>query len=237
MRNIITIAKREFANYFISPLGYVFTGLLLVVANWMFLSDLFVMNQANMSPYWGVLVFLLSLFVPAISMGLIADEKRSGTWETILSLPISESEMVVGKFLGSAFYFLFPIVLSLPITITLFILGTPDPGILAGGYIGVILLGLAYLALGIFMSSINNQAIVGFLGATVLLVINNFLGQASFLMRLPSNLRGIIGSLSLSYRSSKFSSGLIEAGDLFFFLSWIFIFLTLTRISLKARDK
>ncbi len=237
MRSIITIAKREFHNYFISPLGYVFTGLLLIVANWMFLGDLFVMNQANMSPYWGVLVFLFSLFVPAISMGLIADEKRNGTWETILSLQVSEDEMVLGKFLGSALYILFPILLSLPMAITLFVIGSPDVGIIVGGYIGVILLALSYLSLGLFMSSLNNQAIVGFLGATVFLVLNNFLGQSSFLVRLPSSIRGVVGGLSLGWRSNKFSSGLIEAGDLVFFFSWIFIFLTLSVLSLKARDK
>ncbi len=237
MNTISIIAKREFKNYLISPLGYVFTGLLLLVANWMFLGDLFVMGQANMSPYWSVLVFLFSLFIPAISMGLVADEKKNGTWETILSLPVSENEMILGKFFGSTMYIIFSVLLSIPIAATLFIFGSPDIGVILGGYIGVLLLAMAYLSLGIFMSCLSNQSIVGFLGATVFLVLNNFLGQGSFLMKIPGGLRFIVGGLSLSWRSAKFSLGLIEAGDLLFFVSFVFIFLTLSVLSLKARNK
>lgn len=237
MKNIIAIAKKEWLSYFTNPTGYIFAGLLLIVTNWMFFSDLFVMGQADLQPYWSVMFFLLAIFIPAITMGLIADEKKNGTWEVLLSLPINEIELAVGKFLGCAFYLLFVIALSIPVTITIFFLGNPDIGTVIGGYLGIILLSLSYISLGLFMSSLSAQAIVGFLGSAVFLIINNMMGQDILLSRVPTFLGDIISNLSASFRASKFSTGLIEISDLIFFISWIFIFITLTVLSLKSRNK
>jgi ABC-2 type transport system permease protein len=237
MRDILTIAKKEWRSYFTSPVGYVFAGLLLIVASWMYFGDLFILGQANLQPYWAVMGFLFSIFVPAISMNLIAEEKKNSTWELLLSLPITEIELALGKFIGCALYLLLVISLSIPAIVTVYLLGKPDLGLIVGGYLGIIMLGLAYLSLGMFMSSLSTQAIVGFLGSTVVLIINNLLGQEMFLVRMPGILRDLVGGLSLSLRSTKFYAGLIEISDLIFFISWIFIFITLTVISLKMRDK
>lgn len=237
MKDILTIAKKEWQSYFTSPVGYVFAALLMVIVNWMYFGDLFVAGQADLRSYWSLMAFLFSIFVPAISMNLIAEEKKNSTWEVLLSLPIREVELVLGKFLGCSLYLLSVIAMSLPAVLTVYVLGKPDAGPIIGGYVGIILLGLAYLSLGMFMSSLSTQAVVGFLGATVTLMINNLLGQEAFLTRMPIILRELVGGLSLSLRSARFSSGLIEIGDLVFFLSWIFVFINLTVIWLKMRDK
>jgi len=237
MKKIYLLAKKEWQNYIFNPLGYVFAGLLLLVANWLFMSDLFLLGQADLRPFWGTVNFLFSLFVPAISMGLLADEKRKGTWEVLLSLPITETELVLGKFWGSCLYLVAVVGLSLPVVITMFVLGRPDAGIMLAGFLGTCLLGMAYLAVGIFMSAVSGQAVVAFLSTTVFLIINNLLGQGMLLNRLPDWAGKILSSVSLAARSSKFSAGLVEINDLFFFVSWMAIFIILTVLSLKARDK
>jgi len=237
MRNIITIAKKEYRSYFLSPVGYIFAGLLMVISGALYFNDLFLLGQADLKPYWSVQGFLLSLFVPALTMGLIADEKKNGTWEILLSLPINHFQVIIGKFVGCAAYLIYVLLLSIPTVITIYILGKPDIGPAIGGMLGILLTSLAYLSLGLFMSSLTSQSIIAFMGTAIALVINNIAGQEFLLIRLPTFLRNFIGGLSLGFRSEKFSSGLIEMNDLVFFASWIIIFLTLTALSLRSRDK
>jgi ABC-2 type transport system permease protein len=170
-------------------------------------------------------------------MGLLADEKKNGNWEVILSMPINETQLVLGKLLGCAWYLLFTIALSLPVAITILLIGRPDVGIIVGGYIGLIMLGGAYLSVGLLASSLSNQSIVGFLGATVFLILDNMLGQDVVLARLPIFLRNIASALSLSARAGHFNEGLITLNDMVFYISWIAVFVILTIISLKNRDK
>lgn len=237
MKKICLLAKKEWQNYVYNPLGYIFAGLLLLISNWLFMADLFLLGQADLRPFWGTVSFLFSLFVPAISMGLLADEKKNGTWEVLLSLPITEAELVLGKFVGSCLYLVMVMGLSLPLVITMFVLGQPDAGVMMAGFLGTCLLGMAYLAVGIFMSAISGQAVVAFLTTTVFLIINNLLGQGTILSRLPDWFGKILSNISLAARSSKFSAGLVEINDLFFFVSWMAVFIILTVLSLKARDK
>jgi ABC-2 type transport system permease protein len=237
MRNIWIIAKKEWRYFFTNPLGYIFAAVLLLVCNWLFLGDLFLIGQADMKPYWGVMIFLLSIFVPAIAMGSIADEKKNGTWEVLLTAPINETELVVGKILGGMMYLTLVIGLSAPITLTLLLLGRPDIGTIVGGYIGSLLLSWAYLSITVFMSSLTGQAIIAFLSSTVILLVNNLLGQSIISSKMPGFLGDLAINLSLGNRSAMFSSGLIEISSLLFFGSWIAIFTILSVLSLKTRDK
>ena len=237
MKKIYLLSKKEWQNYVFNPLGYIFAGLLLLVSNWLFTSDLFLLGQADLRPLWSTMNFLFSLFVPAISMGLLADEKKNGTWEVLLSLPITEIELVLGKFLGSCMYLVAVVGLSLPMMITMVMLGQPDIRIMVAGFLGACFLGVAYLAVGIFMSAVSGQAVVAFLTTTVFLIINNLLGQGMVVGRLPDWMGKILTNVSLAARSSKFSAGLVEINDLLFFVSWIIVFMILTVLSLKARDK
>lgn len=237
MKKILIIAKKEWLNYFTTPTGYVFAGLLMLVTTWLFTNDMFVINQADLKSYWSTLGFLMSIFVPAISMNLIAEEKKNSTWETLLSLPINEVQLVVGKFFGCALYLIFTVLLSLPLIVTISLLGKPDYGLIAGGLLGMVALSLSYLSVGIFMSSLSSQAIVGFLGSTVFLLINNLISQESILARLPAAAGVVLTDLSLYYRSTNFFVGMIQIKDLVFFISWITVFLTLSVLSLKSRGK
>jgi len=175
--------------------------------------------------------------VPAIAMGVIADEKKSGTWEVILTTPINEIELIVGKMLGVGMYLALVVGLSWPVAATLALIGRPDFGLMVGGFLGAMLLAWAYLALSVFMSSLTNQSIVAFLSSTVILLVNSLLGQEGIAGKFPSLIKNVLTAVSLNARASMFTNGLIEIGSLVFFASWILIFSILSVLSLKARDK
>ncbi|MCL4384036.1 ABC transporter permease [Patescibacteria group bacterium] len=237
MKTILTIARKEVLGYFSSPVGYVFAGLMLLVANWLFFQDFFVANQANLAPLWNSLGFLLSLFVPALSMNALSEEKKNGNWEVILSLPVSETQMVLGKFLGLLFCVGVSLLLFLPTVGVVFYLGKPDTGVMAGGALGVLFMAVTYLAIGIFASALSNQAVVGFMVAMIFLLVNSFMGQDSILSRFPPLVSSVIGYLSISWHANRFADGLVQGSDVVFFVSFCAIFLILTVMWLKARNK
>lgn len=237
MKRIMTIATKEVLFYFTNPVGYIFAGLLMIVSYWIFFQDFFVLNQATLGGLWGNMTFLLSLFIPALSMNSLAEEKKQGTWEVMLSLPVSETELVLGKFIGSWLFVMMTLLLALPAVITVLLLGKPDVGILAGGWVGLLLAASLQLAVGVFASSLSQQPIVGFLVAAVVLLLNNFIGQDMVLSRLPTVIAAIAGYASISWHSGQFGNGLFKLSDVMFFVSMSIIFLTLTVLSLKSRHK
>lgn len=237
MNKINIISKRELSNMFINPVGYIFAGILLIVCNWMFFSDFFINGIIETKSYWNLMVFFFSLFIPAITMNLISEERKNGTWEILISTPIDEKEIILGKYFGVIKYLLLIFLFSLPTLLTVFFLGKTDIGIIISGALGTLVLAAAYTSVGIFMSTLSNQPIVAFLGSTIILMINNLMGQEVLLSRSPLFLRAILESLSLKFRSAKFGNGLFEISDLVFFISFITIFLILSVLSLKLKEK
>jgi len=145
--------------------GYVFAGLLLVVVNWLFWSDLFLTGQADLGPYWSAIAFMFIIFIPALSMGLIAEERENGTLEVILSLPVDETQLMIGKFFGGAAFMVLTMALTLPTIATLYWLGAPDTGVVVGSFLGTVFLGLGYLSVGLLVSTCTSQPMVAFLAS------------------------------------------------------------------------
>jgi ABC-2 type transport system permease protein len=127
--------------------------------------------------------------------------------------------------------------MSLPLALTVFWLGNPDVGKILTGFLGIFLLGLAYLSVGVFCSSLSYQSMVGFLVSSVVLITNNLLGQEMLLIRIPAGWREAVSYLSLDWHARQFSQGIISVKDSVFFVSWIVIFLVATGLVLKARGK
>lgn len=237
MKQVLVIAKKEFINYMTQPVGYVFAGLLVVVTNWIFLSDLFVIGQSSLAPLYSIIVFLFSIFIPAITMGLIAEEKKNGNWELLMSLPINELQVVMGKFLGSVSFLIISISLFLPTIVIMYLIGSPETGVLIGGLFGVILIGVAYLATGILATCLTDSPIVAFLTTTIFLLINNFMGQGMVVDRLPPIFKEVFAYISLATKTNNMGMGLIDLYEILFFVSWIVIAIILSTMVLKGRDK
>ena len=234
MKRVWTIAKREFKNYFVSPVAYIVIGVFLVVVGWFFFSTFFIYNQASLRKLFDLFPYVLAFIIPAITMRLFAEEKSSGTIETLKTLPFNDFEIVFGKFLGA---FLFSIVMLLPtISYVIFVstIGDLDGGAVFGGYLGSILLIAAFISIGIFASSITKNQVVSFIIATL---ISYFLVLLkTFLIVIPESLVTFFRVLSVGYHFDNFAKGIVDSRDIVYFLSLIIIFFVATLEVLKEKD-
>src|SRR5215831_1424177 len=164
MRNILTIFRRELAAYFTTPLAYVFIIIFLVLAGVLtfFLGNFFERGQADLQPFFGFHPWLYLVLIPALSMRLWAEERKSGTIELFLTLPIGMTEAVIGKFLAAWCFAGIALVLTFPFWLTVLFLGHPDNGVILASYIGSWLMAGALLAIGACVSAATKNQIIAF---------------------------------------------------------------------------
>lgn len=234
MKNIWIIAKRELSAFFNSLMAYIlliiflgFSGLF----TWFIGQDVFFIKQASLQAFFSIAYWTLFFFIPGITMRLFAEENRSGTIELLLTKPVSDWQVVLGKFTATLVLIIIALLLTLPYYITLSTLGPLDHGATLTGYLGLIFMSAAYISIGIFASSISTNQIVGYLLALVIgiffQIIFSFVG---------SGMSGFAGQvfhyLSLTTHYESMARGVIDSKDLIFFLSIIFLGLSLTASNL-----
>ena len=233
MKNIFNILRREFSAYFNSPIAYIFITAFLIINNWLFFNSFFIGNQANMRPFFSLLPWIFLFFVPAISMRLWAEEKRLGTFETLMTLPVRDYEVVVGKYLAGFLFLSLAIILTATVPVTIAYIGALDKGPVIGGYIGAILLGGAYLAIGIFASGLTVNQVIGFLTALSITFILLIIGE-NFL-NLSGPVAAIAKPFALGIHFENISRGAIDTRDIFYYFSVIVFFLSLNVWSIGSR--
>lgn len=237
MKQIWIISRRELQSFFNSLMAYIILVTFLGFSGfftWLFGSDVFFVKQASLQSFFGIAYWTLFFFIPALTMRLFAEENRSGTIELLVTKPVNDWQLVLGKFSSTLILIIIALVLTLPYYITVANLGPVDHGAVWSGYLGLILMSAAYISIGIFTSSISNNQVVGYLLA---LFIGIFF-QIIFGL-LAGNLSGLFGSildyLSLSTHFESISRGVIDTKDLIYFLSIIFIGLVLTEGNLAKK--
>ena len=154
MQSTLTIFRREFASYFNSPIAYIFIIAFLVLNSGLFMTGFFLNGAADLRSFFGNLPFFLIFFIPAVGMRLWAEDKRTGTFELLMTLPIRAREVMMGKYLAALAFYLVSLAGTLPLPIMISVLGNPDMGAIWSGYIGAALLGGLYLAVGTFTSGL-----------------------------------------------------------------------------------
>ncbi len=182
MRNLWTIFRRELAAYYHSAIGYIFLIVFLLLSVGLFITPFFTFLNADMRAFFVTLPIIMCIFLPAVTMRLWAEERKLNTWELLLTFPMRPHELVLGKFLASLVFFLSALVGTLTIPVMLFALGNPDPGPIIGAYLGTVLLGAFFLALGLFISGLCTDQIVAFVVSllacfTVFLVGTGFISS------------------------------------------------------------
>jgi ABC-2 type transport system permease protein len=235
MNIVAAIFKKEFASYFISPIAYVFIVVFLIGTNFMYFQPFFLINQADMRNYFGLLPWVFLFFVPAITMRGWAEERKSKTIELLLTWPVSDTQVVLGKFLASLAFLAITVALSVTIPITLFIIGHPDPGPIIGGYAGALLMGAAYLAIGLWVSSHTENQIVAFILAWVAMFVLMIIGHPVVTMKAPSALVPLFSFLGLFTHFESIERGVIDSRDVIYYLSIAGVFLFLNAQSLGGR--
>lgn len=234
LTNTWAFTRRELKVYFNSPIAYIIIVLALVISGWLFFLDFFLAGQTTLRPLltgWLPMVFLV--FVPAITMRLIAEEKKSGTVELLVTLPVTDWEIVLGKYLASLALLGVTIILTFSYIITVSLLGNPDGGSIFGQYAGLFLLGATYLAIGLFASGITANQIVAFLVAIV--IIAAFFLVDKFTPFFPGPLASVLEFLGVNYHFENMARGVIDSRDLLYYLSMIFLFLFLAVRALESR--
>lgn len=232
MRNILVIAKRELGSYFGTPLAYVFIVIFLALTGALtfYLGGFLYTGQADLHPFFVYHPWLYLLLVPAVAMRLWAEERKTGTIENLMTLPVSTYEAVLGKFLAAWVFCGIALALTFPIWITVNVLGDPDNGVVVASYFGSFLMAGAFLAIGSCVSAMTKNQVIAFVIAATAcflftmsgldLVLNFFRGWA------PDWLVDTIASLSFLTHFNAVTQGLIQARDLIFFVSliafWLF---------------
>jgi ABC-2 type transport system permease protein len=233
MHQVYVLAKKEFRSYFDSPVAYVVITLFLLIAGWQFSSSLFLNNSADLRTLFSIVRFILLFFIPALSMRLISEEKRLGTIELLMTLPIKDWQLVIGKFIAAYLLVIITILLTLIHYITVASLGEPDFGAAIGGYIGLIMVVGVYLSIGIFTSSLTQNQIVAFIVSFVIIFFFFILDKIIFFF--PGFIATLFEYLSIDYHFNSIARGVIDSRNLIYYLSMMFLFLFLAVQTLESR--
>ncbi|HET56724.1 MAG TPA: ABC transporter permease [Ignavibacteria bacterium] len=238
MKPVWIIAKRELRAFFDSLIAYIMITVFLGLSGfftWLYGSDIFLLGQATLQPFFSVAYWTLFFFIPALTMKMLAEEKRSGTLELLLTKPVSDWQVLLGKFTASLLLIVIALALTIPYYITVSLIGPVDHGAVWCGYLGMILMSMSYIGIGLFASSITNNQIVAFLTALFIglffLIIFNVLAN-----NFTGSLAQLFHFLSISTHYDSISRGVVDTKDVIYFVSIAFIGLTLAESVLSKRN-
>ncbi len=234
-RTISVLTKKELMTYFNSPIAYIFIGAFLVIGNWLFFNSFFLYGQATMRAYFSLLPWMFLFLSPALTMRVWAEEKKTGTIEFLLTLPVTDWQVVIAKFLGSLLFAAFTMLLSFSIPLTIAWLGNLDWGPVIGGYLGGLLLAGAYLSLGLFISSLTKNQIIAFVLGLAACFAAFIIGADFVVSGAPLSLQPIMSFLGLGSHFYNIAKGVIDSKDIVYYLSFIFLFLWLNARVIEAR--
>jgi len=225
MEKIWMITKRELLSFFDSLIAYIMIIVFLLLSGlftWLYGSDVFFINQASLQSFFSIAFWTLFFFIPALTMRQIAEERRSGTIEMLLTKPVSDWQVIWGKFLATFLLICAALLLTLPYYITVWSLGPIDHGAVWSGYLGLLLMSGAYISIGILASCLTNNQIVAFLLALFTgLFFHLIFGFISSYM--SGTLALAVNYISLSGHFESISRGVIDSKDIIYFLSIIFL--------------
>jgi ABC-2 type transport system permease protein len=253
MKNTITIAGKELAGYFLQPVAYVVMTVFLLLGGFFFFALLryfevmltaysamqnptvlqrLNLNESVIEPMLHNLAIVLVILVPAITMRSFAEEKRTGTYELLLTAPIRTGEIVAGKFIAAAAFMLIMIGLAGIFPLILVAFGNPEIGVIFAGYLGLAFLAVSFVSIGLFTSSLTQNQIISAIscfGLLLLLFVISWPAQAG-----GTQFLGLLRYLSLPEHFSQMVSGIIDTRDIVYFLSLIFVALFLTQRSVES---
>lgn len=231
MNSFKAVFKREFKSYFTTPVAYVFLVIFLFFSAYMtFKQGFYEMRQADLQLFFNNLPLLFVFLVPATAMRLWSEERRGGSIEFLLTLPVTVTQAVLGKFFAAWVFLIIALALTFPMVITVCVLGDPDNSLIITGYFGSVLMAGAFLAIGCFFSAISKNQVISFVLSVVTCAVLVYAGMPSTLNYLstflPSGLVTAISGMSLQTHFDSLQKGVIEFKDLSYFIllitGWIF---------------
>jgi ABC-2 type transport system permease protein len=238
MKTIWIITKRELNSFFDSLIAFIMIVLFLGFSGfftWISGADIFMVGQASLRSFFSIAYWTLFFFIPALTMRLIAEEKKSGTIEMLLTKAVTDRQVILGKFLATLILIIIALCFTLPYVITVAKLGNLDFGETICGYLALILMSAAYTSIGLFSSSMTNNQIVAFLSALFIGLFFHIIFEV-----VAGGMKGILGqvtnSLSVSVHFESLARGVVDSKDLIYFGSIIFSGLFFAEVSLSKRN-
>lgn len=241
MGNALAVARRELKGYFATPVGYVFIVIFVAVAGALpfYAGAFFERREATLENFFVFHPWLYLLLVPAVAMRLWAEERKTGTIELLLTLPVSPAQAVIGKFLAAWAFIAVALALTVPMWMTVNVLGDPDNGVIAASYLGSLLMAGAFLAIGSCMSALTSSQVVAFILAAAVCFVLTMSGLdmvLDWVRRIaPADVVQFVASLSFLEHFSAITKGVLNAGDLVFFASTIAFWLFATTVAVDVR--
>jgi ABC-2 type transport system permease protein len=234
----LALARKELYSQSNSPAFYgTAVFFLLFTSIWLFyIQRFFTQDTASLRVYFAAFPLAFIMVIPALTMKSWAEERKLGSVEILLTMPFSEWELALGKYLSSMAALIFIIALTVPLPLSLTSLGSFDGGVIFAEYAGALLLGSAAVALGLFLSALSKNQAGAFLGGAVALMATMLAQQITFSFELPPALAGAVNFISLAFHFESFTKGLIDSRDLVFFVMATALFLFLnTRVILYRK--
>jgi len=231
---IINIAKKELKDYFISPIAYIVISIFLLLIGWFFFSTFFLLHQASMRNFFNLLPPIFSFVIPAVTMRLFSEEVNVGSYETLLTLPVTFNDIIIGKFLAGVLFigamllstFTYPLIISF--------LGDLAWGPVVGSYLGALLLGAAFTAIGLFASSLTRNQIIAFIIGTVICFGLTLLNNMLFLF--PDFMLKTIAYLGATTHFENIAKGIVDSRDIIYFLSVMVIGLYGANLAMQEKN-
>ena len=233
MNKVIPIFRREMFAYFYSPMAYIVIAVFLLLTGWTFTSQMFLANDSSLRSVFSSVQLIFIFFAPAVTMRLMSEERKSGTIELLVTMPLSDWEIVLGKYFAGLGLTVVAVAFTFPYALTVMIFGKPDMGMMFTGYVGLVLMGASYLAVGVFSSTISKNQVVSFIIAFMIISVLYLLDK--FLPVTPSYLVPVLQYLSIDFHYSNIGRGVIDTRDVFYYLSLIVFMLSLAKLSLESR--
>ena len=233
LSNVLPIYRRELRSYFNSPVAYVVIVVFLAIIGWFFTSNLFLMNVASLRIVFELVPLIFLFFVPAVTMRLLAEEKKSGTLELLTTKPVRDVEIVLGKFLAAWTLLAASLAPTILYLVSVMAIGKIDMGPVFTGYLGLLLMGAVYIAIGLLASSLTENQIVAFI-LSFLIVFALFM-MDKILIYVPEGFASTIEFLAIDYHFSNIARGVIDSRNIIYFGSLLGFSLFLATVSLQRR--
>jgi ABC-2 type transport system permease protein len=237
MSSVTAIWRKEFRGYWFSPIAYIVITVFLVLMNWLFFRAFYLIGNADLRMYFSILPWAFLLLMPALTMRQWAEELRSGSIETLMTKPVRDWEVVLGKYLAAVSFLIVILVLTLttPLTVAGVSQNGLDWGVMLTSYLGALLLGAAYLAIGGWAGSFTSNQIVAFIIGVAVIFVGIMIGESLVTMFVPGFMVTPLEYLGLQRHFASIARGVIDTRDIIYYLSVVFLFLFLTVRAVESR--
>ncbi|NLH39433.1 MAG: ABC transporter permease subunit [Elusimicrobia bacterium] len=230
-KNTVILINKELEHYLNTAPAYILISIFLLITGYFFAQPLFLTNEANLNSLTEIIPLILTFFAPALSMRLIAEEKKTQTIEVLLTLPFTEEEIIISKYISASIIIISSIIFMFPYVTTLYFLSSPDTGHIVGSLASIVLCSLSFLSIGVFASTISSSQITAFIIGFGISFVFYLVGKVAPFM--PLHIQGLISYIGIDLHISNMARGVIDIKDIIYFFSLIIFFIYLGICRLK----